>query len=108
MLYIERTKLQLIEKEHYLMQTNINNPMYFSLDQKCFTGKCDKLASIFSSIGSSVYHLNLQSSIKVHPIFHFSRSKYLLGSEGNLVLTKTLVTFEDLSSKPHKLERILD
>ena len=40
MLYIERTKLQLIEKEHYLMQTNINNPMYLTLDKKVFQCVC--------------------------------------------------------------------
>ena len=44
----------------------------------------------------------------IHPVFHVSRLKELLGSGDNTVITETLVTSKELSSKPHVPERILD
>ena len=78
-------------------------------------GKCTKLAPRFCGpfrvlkhIGSSAYHLNLPTHIKIHPVFHASHLKELLGSEDNPVSTKTLVNFEHLASKPHMPDKILD
>ena len=64
--------------------------------------------TIFKRIHSSTWHLDLIANIKVHPIYHVNRFKELLGYGDNLVSIKTLVTFDNLASKPHKLERILD
>ena len=61
--------------------------------------------AVLKRIGSSPYHLDLPPDIKVYLIFHVSLLKELLGSGDNSV---SLVTLEDLSSKPHRLERILD
>ena len=79
------------------------------------TGKCVKLAPCFfghftvlKHIGSSAYHFELPADIKVHPVFHASHLKELFGFDNNSVSIKTVVTLEDLSSKPHRLERILD
>ena len=59
-------------------------------------------------MGSSAYHLNLPTNIKIHPVFHVSRLKGLLGSDDNQVSTKTLANFEDLASKPHMPDKILN
>ena len=76
------------------------------------TCKCAKLTPHFCEpfivlkrIGSSPYHLDLPPDIKVYLIFHVSLLKELLGSGDNSV---SLVTLEDLSSKPQKLETILN
>ena len=50
----------------------------------------------------------LIDGVEIHPVFHVSRLKELLGSGNNTVTTETLVTSEELSSKPHVPERILD
>ena len=59
-------------------------------------------------IGSSAYRLALPDGVGIHLVFHVSRLKELLGSGDNTVTTETLVSSEDLSSKPHVPERILD
>ena len=41
-------------------------------------------------------------------VYFFSEKKNLLGSSDITITTKTLVTFDDLASKQHVLERILD
>ena len=46
--------------------------------------------------------------VEIHPVFHVSRLKELLGSGDNTVTTETLVTSEELSTRPHVPERILD
>ena len=63
---------------------------------------------ILNHIGSLDYHLDLPIGIKVYYVFHVSNLKGLLGWEYNSFSIKTLASFEDLASKPHKLERILD
>ena len=80
-----------------------------------FTGKCVKLVPRFCEpfivlkcSDPSTYCLNLLVGIKVHHVFHFSNLKELWGSNDNLVSIKTLVTFEGLSSKPHKPKRVLN
>ena len=79
------------------------------------TGKCAKFAPQFCGpftflkrIGSSTYRLALPDGVEIHPVFHVSRLKQLLGSGDNTVTTETLVTSEELSTKPHAPERILD
>ena len=52
-------------------------------------------------IGSSAYHLALLYGIEIHLVFHVSLLKELCGSSDNTISTKTLVTLEDLASKPH-------
>ena len=78
-------------------------------------GKCAKLAprfcgpfTVFKRIGSSAYHLTLPDGVEIHPVFHVSCLKELLGSGDNTVTTETLVTSKHLSSKPHVPERILN
>ena len=74
------------------------------------TGKCSKLAprfcgpfTVLKRIGSSANRLALLDGVEIHPVFHVSRLKELLGCGDNTVTTETLVT-----SKPHVPERILD
>jgi hypothetical protein len=78
-------------------------------------GKCAKLAPrycgpfiVLKRIGSSAYCLDLPAGVDVHPVFHVSRLKELLGSDDNMVTIKDLVVHEDLASKPHSPEKILD
>ena len=59
-------------------------------------------------MGSSAYHLALPDGIEIHLVFHVSCLKELLGFGDNTITTQTLVTSEELSSKPHVLERILN
>ena len=70
--------------------------------------KCAKLAQHFcrpfivlKHIGALAYFLDRLASIKVHLVFH-------LGFDDNSVFVKTLITFDDLASKPHRPKRILD
>ena len=79
------------------------------------TGKCAKLAprycgpfEIIKRVGSSAYQLALPPNVGIHPVFHVSRLKEFLGSNDNTVTLHDLVTFEDLSYKPHVPERILN
>ena len=72
------------------------------------TGKCAKLAprfcgpfTVLKRMGSSAYRLALPDGVEIHPVFHVRRQKELLGSGDNTVTTETLVTFEELSTKPH-------
>ena len=78
-------------------------------------GKCAKLApqfygpfTVLKHIGSSAYRLDLPDGVEIHLVFHVSRLKELLGSADNTVTTETLVTSEELASKPHVPERILN
>ena len=64
--------------------------------------------AVLKRIGSSIYRLDRPIGIKVHLVFHVTRLKELLGSDDSSFSIKTLVTLEDLSSKPHEPERILD
>ena len=57
---------------------------------------------------SSACRLTLLEGVEIHPVFHVSRLKELLGSGDNTVTTETLVTSKDLPSKPHVPKRILD
>ena len=50
------------------------------------------------------YRLTLPNGVEIHPIFHVSRLKELLGSCNNTITTKTLVTSEDLASN-HMYQR---
>ena len=79
------------------------------------SSKCATLAPQFCGpfivlkhIGSSTYRLALPDGVEIHPVFHVSRLKEFLGSNNNTVTTETLVTSEELSTKPHVPERILD
>ena len=64
--------------------------------------------AVLKRIGSSVYRLDRPTGIKVHLVFHVGRLKELLGFHYNAVFIKTLVTLEDLLSKLHGPDRILD
>ena len=77
------------------------------------TGNCVELAPWFCGpfivlkyIGSSTYRLALPNGIEIHPFFHLSHLKELLGCSANTVKTKTLVTFGDLACKPYVSEKI--
>ena len=72
------------------------------------TGKCGKLAPRFCGpfivlkrIGSSAYRFNLPNGVEIRPVFYVCRLKELLGSDDTTVTTETLVTSEELSTKPH-------
>ena len=76
------------------------------------TGKCATLAprfckpvTILKRISSLTYR---PRGFKIHLVFHVSCLKERLGFCDNTVITKTLVTSEDLGSKPHVPEKILD
>ena len=78
-------------------------------------GKCAKLAprfcgpfTVLKRIGSSAYRLALPDGVEIHLVFPVSCLKELHGLGDNTVITETLVTFEELSTKPHVPERILD
>ena len=78
-------------------------------------GKCAKLAprycgpfTVLRHIGSSAYHLDQPDGVDVHLVFHLSHLKELLRSDDNMVIFKDLVIHEDLASKPHSPEEILD
>ena len=91
-------------------------PRTFSEGQKVFlrvpkdsktltTGNCSKIAprycgpfEVLKRIGSSAYRLNLPDHVKVHPVFHVSRLKELLGSGDIMTSLDDLVTVEDLST----------
>ena len=66
------------------------------------------LFTVLKRIGSSAYRLALPDGVEIHPVFQVSHLKVLLGSSDNTVATETLVTSEELSSKPHVPKRILD
>jgi hypothetical protein len=79
------------------------------------TGKCAKLGpcycrpfTVLRCIRSSAYHLNLPPGVDIHPVFHVSHLKELLGFNDNMVTSKDLVIYEDLASKPYSPEKILD
>ena len=58
-------------------------------------------------ICSAAYFLDLPDRADVLPVFHVTRLKELICSN-SIVTMKHLVPHEDLSSKPHSLEKICD
>ena len=52
-------------------------------------------------IGSTTYCLALPDGVEIHPNFHVSHLKELLGSDDNTVTIETLITSKELSSTPH-------
>ena len=57
-------------------------------------GKCAKLAprfcgpfTVLKRIGSSTYRLTLPDGVEIHPVFHVSRLKELLGFGDNTITT---------------------
>ena len=77
-------------------------------------GKCVKLAprfcgpfTVLKRIGSSSYRLDLPNGVEIHPAFLGSHLKELLGFGDNTIITKTLVTSEELGSKPYVPNRLL-
>ena len=79
------------------------------------TGKCAKLApwfcgpfQVLKRIGSLAYRLTLHDGIEIYLVFHISHLKELLCYGDNTVTTETLVTSEDLASKPQLPKRIFD
>jgi hypothetical protein len=126
MLYIARDNVKTAQDRACFYADQHRQPRVYYLGQKVFlhiphdsttlsTGKCAKLAprfcgpfTVLKRIGSSAYCLDFPANIKIHPVFHVSRLKELLGSHDNPVSTQTLVTLEDLASKPHMPERILN
>ena len=50
----------------------------------------------------------LIDGVEIHPVFHVSRLKELLGSGNNTVTTENLLTSKELSSKPHVRGKNLD
>ena len=126
MLHIARDNIKTAQDRARFYADHNRQPRVFSLGQKVFlrvphnsktlsTGRCAKLAPWFcgpfivlKQIGSSAYHLTLPDGVEIHPVFHVSCLKELLSSSDNIITTETLFTFEELSSKPHVPERILD
>ena len=96
------------------MPNIIGNLVYSTLNRRYFyvyltlsTDKCTKLAprfcgpfTILKCISSSAYRLDLPDGIEIHPVFHVSCLRELLDSGDNTIITKNLVTFEELDSKP--------
>ena len=127
MLHIARDNIKTTQARACFYADHNRHPRVFNPGQKVFlcvphnsktlsTGKCAKLAPrfcepfiVFKHIGSSAYRLTLPYGVEIHLVFHdISHLKELLGFGNNTITTKTLVTSEDLASKPHILERILD
>ena len=126
MLHIAQDNIKTAQDRAHFYADHHRQPRVFNPGQKVFlrvphnsktlsTGKCAKLAprfcgpfTVLKRIGSSAYRLALPDGVGIHPVFHVSRLKELLGSGDNTVTTETLVSSEDLSSKPHVPEKILD
>ena len=104
------------ERQHLVFNTGQNVFLCVPHNSKTLsTGKCAKLAprfcgpfTILKRIGSSAYRLNLPNGVEIHPVFHVSRLEELLGFDDNTVTIETLVTSQELDSKPHVPERVLD
>ena len=64
---------------------------------------------VLKHIGSSVYHHVFPYGVEIHPGFHVSRLQELLGfGDHNTFAIEILVTYEDLASKSHVPQNILD
>ncbi|WP_435653937.1 hypothetical protein [Escherichia coli] len=80
------------------------------------TGKVYKLSPRFAGpylilkkINEVAYRLRLPEGIRVHPVFHVSRLKEVLGARDNLVSDHELSRLEDLSVYvPHEPVAIVD
>ena len=57
---------------------------------------------------SCSYCLAYHDRVRIHLVFRVSCLKEILSSDDNIATMETLVTSEDLVSKPHVLERIPD
>ena len=57
-------------------------------------------------IVSSVYLLDLSNDVDIHPNFHVSSPKELMGSDNTIITSKVIVTHQDLSSTPHFPKKI--
>ena len=126
MLHIAKENVKTVEDHARFYVDHHRRPRTFVVGQKVFlrvpsdskslsTGKCAKLAprycgpfEILKRVGSSAYNLALPHGVGIHPIFHVSHLKEFLGSDDNTFTLHDLVTFEDLSYKPHVPEQILD
>ena len=65
-------------------------------------GKCSKLAlrfcetsTVLKHIGSLAYRLTPPDGIGIHPVFHVSHLKDLLGSYDNIITIEALIASED-------------
>ena len=119
MLHIARDNIKIAQDRARFYVDHNRQARVFSPGQKVFlrvphnsktlsTGKCAKLSprfcgpfTVLKCIGSLTYRLALPDGVEIHPVFHVSRLKELLGSGDNIVTTETLVTSEELSTKPH-------
>ena len=125
MLHIARDNRKTAQDRALFYADHNRQPRVFNPGQKIFlvyvttktlsTSKCAKLAprfcrpfTVLKRIGSSAYRLALLDGVEIHPIFHVNRLKELMGSCNNTITTKTLVTSEELASKPHVPKRFLD
>ena len=124
MLYISQDNIKTVEDRTHCYAYHNRQSHVFKPGQKVFlhvphnsktlsTGKCSKLALRFCGtfivlklIGSSA-SLVLMASKSIQ-FCYVSHLKELLGSSDNTITTKTLVTSEELSSKAHVPETILD
>ena len=119
MLHIARDNIKTSQDRAHFYADHNRQPRVFNPGQKVFlrvphnsktlsTGKCAKLAprfcgpiTVLKRIGSSAYRLALPDGVEIHPVFHVSRLKELLGFGNNTFTNDTLVTLAYLPSKPH-------
>ena len=78
------------------------------------TGRVKKLSPrycgpfrVLRRIGQTAYKIDLPSSVRVHPVFHVSRLKEVLGGGDQIVSPQDVIAVEDLSFVPHEPDRIL-
>ena len=79
------------------------------------TGPCAKLApwycgpyKVLKHIGPNAYRLDFPSNVMVHPVFHVSKLKEVIGYDDNVIPPSNLWTFEHDHFSSNEPEKILD